>query len=179
MSLFRVAAPAPTVRHVAATLLQTTFFWGLFLALLPWLLHALATSGGLAPSPFPGHRALGIALFASASVLGLGSGLTMAVRGRGTPLPLASARELVVAGPYRHVRNPMAVAGIAQAIGVGLWLADWTVVVYALAGAVAWHLWVRPAEERDLEQRFGERYRHYRSAVPLWRPRRSRYVAPR
>lgn len=96
---------------------------------------------------------------------------TEAVQGRGTPLPLQTARKLVVHGPYRFVRNPMAVAGIAQGLAVGMFLANWLVISYALLGAVSWHLLCRPAEERDLLQRFGEPYRAYRGAVPLWWPR--------
>jgi len=49
------------------------------------------------------------------------------------------------------------------------------VIAYALAGAVVWHLGARPPEERDLIQRFGEPYRHYRDTVPLWWPRRRPY----
>jgi protein-S-isoprenylcysteine O-methyltransferase Ste14 len=37
------------------------------------------------------------------------------------------ANRLVVVGPYRIVRNPMAVAGALQTIGVGLWVGSWAV----------------------------------------------------
>ena len=40
----------------------------------------------------------------------------MAVTGRGTPLPFDAARDLVVSGPYRLVRNPMVVAGLTQSL---------------------------------------------------------------
>jgi protein-S-isoprenylcysteine O-methyltransferase Ste14 len=46
--------------------------------------------------------------------------------------------RLVVAGPYRWVRNPMALASIAQGVAVGLILSSWLVVVYAVAGALLW-----------------------------------------
>lgn len=171
MNWFRVARDGPTRRHVVTTLLQTSAFWTVFLVLLPWAIHAATTGFDLAPTPFAGHRVLGIALFIAGSTLGLASGLHMAVRGRGTPLPLCMARELVVTGPYRHIRNPMATAGIAQGTAVGLFLGDWFVVGYALAGAVLWHTIARAPEERDLAERFGDAYRGYRDAVPLWRPR--------
>lgn len=172
MKLYRVAREAPRWLHVAVTLLQVVVFWTTFLVLLPRAIHAASTHLGLAPTPFPGHRAVAIALFSAASALGLGSGVVMSWTGRGTPLPLASARELVVAGPYRFIRNPMALAGIAQGVAVGLFLADGLVVGYALAGAVLWHFGVRPSEEKDLVERFGEPYLRYRAAVPLWLPRR-------
>jgi protein-S-isoprenylcysteine O-methyltransferase Ste14 len=171
---FRPATAAPTWRHVLATLLQTTVFWTVFLFVLPWLVALGERTLGVPPLPLPPPwpRNLGVALFALGGALGLWSGITMAVRGRGTPLPLATARELVVAGPYRVVRNPMALGGIAQGVATGLWLQSGTVVAYALAGAVLWHVCVRPAEERDLELRFGAAFRAYRDRVPLWLPRR-------
>jgi protein-S-isoprenylcysteine O-methyltransferase Ste14 len=78
--------------------------------------------------------------------------------------------RLVVAGPYRFVRNPMAVGSIIQGIGVGLLLSSWIVVVYAVFGAVVWNVLVRPVEEADLEARFGEPYRRYRSELRCWVP---------
>ena len=45
------------------------------------------------------------------------------------------------------------------------------VVGYALAGAVAWQLLVRPWEEADLLARFGAEYARYRAAVRCWVPR--------
>ena len=43
-------------------------------------------------------------------------------------------------------------------------------VAYALLGVPVWHLWVRPWEEEDLEQRFGEPYRRYRRSIKCWLP---------
>jgi len=59
----------------------------------------------------------------------------MAVLGNGTPLPAATARRLVIGGPYRFVRNPMAVAGLVQTVGVGLWTGSWTTVFVGFAPA--------------------------------------------
>lgn len=63
-----------------------------------------------------------------------------------------------------------ALAGLAQAIGVGAILGSWGVVLYALVGAAVWNRFARPAEERDLAERFGEPYERYRAKVPCWRP---------
>ena len=98
---------------------------------------------------------------------------TMATRGNCTPLPTASAPSLVIAGPYRYVRNPMALPGIAQGIAVGAYLGSYGVIAYSLLGAIFWHIIVRPVGERDLVERIGESYDHYRTSVRLWLPRRA------
>lgn len=168
---YRVARPAATGWNLAKTAAQTTVFWGIFLFLLPPGIVALERALGLPAFHAGWQRGAGATLFALAGCLGIASGIVVAVRGKGTPLPPDTARELVVSGPYAWVRNPMAVAGIAQGVAVGIWLGSPGVIAYALTGGVAWHLLLRPSEERDLEARFGEPYRRYRATVRCWLPR--------
>jgi protein-S-isoprenylcysteine O-methyltransferase Ste14 len=177
----REARPASWRRNVAKTLMQTVVFWTVFLVLLPAAVFALETAVGLDWWRFaaPEWRAVGVVLFVLGGSLGLTSGMLMAVRGRGTPLPTDCARELVVVGPYRFVRNPMAVAGLAQGVAVGLFLGSPAVVLYALAGGPVWDVFVRPWEEADLERRFGDSYRQYRAQVCCWRPRWSAHATRR
>jgi len=166
------AGPA---RHLAATALQAGLFWGLLLGVVPLFIAMLEARWGLAVAVPEGlsmwTRGAGFVLLVLATSLGIASAAALATRGDGTPLPSAMPNRLVVAGPYRVVRNPMAVAGIAQGVAVGLLLSSWLVVGYAVAGALLWHLLVRPPEEADLEARFGEPYRRYRDAVRCWAPR--------
>lgn len=168
----REANPATRLWNVTKTLLQTTVFWTVFLLLLPWLFYTLETTLGLARWRFTSGlwQVVGVALFIVGGSLGIWSGVVMASVGKGTPLPLDCARVLVVAGPYRHVRNPMAVAGIAQGVAVGLIWGSPAVVLYALAGAPAWNVLVKPWEELDMVQRFGEQYEDYRAAIKCWVP---------
>lgn len=112
-----------------------------------------------------------MAVFIAAGALGLWSGWTLAVVGRGTPLPLDPARRLVVAGPYLYVRNPMALSGVMQGVGVGLWCGSWLVIAYAVNGALLWHAVVRPQEEYELSERFGDDYAAYRRVRKCWLPR--------
>jgi protein-S-isoprenylcysteine O-methyltransferase Ste14 len=164
---------APAWRCWLHTLVQTVFFWGFFLLIVPVLLQRVEVWLGASSAAFGagGVKWLGVGLFALASALGLWSGWSMAAAGRGTPLPINPAQRLVIAGPYRHVRNPMAASGVLQAIGVGLWLGSWLVVAYAIAGAVLWHTVVRPQEERELAERFGAEYEAYRRSRMCWWPR--------
>ena len=165
----RVARPAPRGWHVAKTLLQTGIIWSLALWVVPQLIHRAELAWGV--PGFAPPRGSGWLLFSVASCLGLWSGWTMAWRGEGTPLPLDTARKLVIAGPYRWVRNPMAVAGLAQGFAVGLLLGSYLILAYALAGGLIWQVLVRPIEEADLTRRFGEPYLGYCHQVRCWRPR--------
>ena len=166
--------------HVGRGLTQLVVFWTSFLIALPlalrwiemrWRLDAPALTDALI-------GAAGATLFGAASAVGLLSCLTMAIRGRGTPLPAATATRLVVSGPYRWVRNPMAVAGALQTIGVAGLLGSWTVAVAAVVGAFVWHIAIRPSEEADLQHRFGDPYTRYHSAVRCWWPRARPFTAP-
>lgn len=169
MRVFREAKPGTPAWQVGKTLLQTCVFWGLFLFAMPAGIAALENRLGVPPllerAPW-----IGGILFALGGCLGLVSGVTMAVLGDGTPLPIDTARRLVVRGPYRWVCNPMAVAGIVQGLAVGLYRGSIGVVLYALLGAVLWHVAVRPCEERDLRARFGGEYEDYRRNVHCWWP---------
>lgn len=169
---FREAPDAPAGRHLRRSLTQLVVFWTAFFAALPAALGAFerrlhldwpVLGGGAADLP-------AIATFGAASALGLWSCVTMAVKGSGTPLPAETARDLVVAGPYRLVRNPMAVAGVLQTAAVGIWSGSWMVVAAALLGGLAWHVLIRPAEEADLAARFGAPYERYRADVRCWIP---------
>lgn len=169
---FRPARPRPQpTRHILLTLAQIVVFWGLFLGLIPLVLTALEMRWGLAVAFPPGVRAAGGVLLALASALGLWSAAAMSGHGDGTPLPAAMANRLVIAGPYRFVRNPMAVSGFVQGAAVGLALSSWIVVVYAVLGSLLWNYAVRPLEEANLDERFGEDFRRYREAVRCWIPR--------
>mgnify|MGYP000865154642 CR=1 FL=1 len=169
----REARPASPRWNVAKTLGQTFVFWTLFLVVLPWAIHRLEDALGLAWWRFPGApwRWAGAVLFLLGGTLGISSGLIMAIQGRGTPLPADCPRQLVVSGPYRYLRNPMAVAGLSQGVAVGLFLGSPAIIAYALIGGPVWQVFVRPWEEADLEQRFGEPYRRYRATVRCWLPR--------
>jgi protein-S-isoprenylcysteine O-methyltransferase Ste14 len=180
MKLFRPAPNRSRAQNLLWTAAQCAVVWGTTLVVLPLLIVELERRLGVHGFRFRAQTVVAIALFMAASALNLATGAVLAVIGRGTPLPLASPQSLVLTGPYRYVRNPMAIAGISQGIAVAIWLGSWTVLAYAFAGAVFWHVVLRPAEEADLVSRFGAEYEAYRRAIPLWYPGfgRSRSVDP-
>lgn len=151
--------------------LQIVVFWGTLLFVLPYSILALEQALGVPGFDFPLRVWVGGAVFAVLGSLGLCSAWGTLIVGRGTPLPTDCASVLVVTGPYRYVRNPMAIAGISQGVAVGVMLGSWLVVVYALCGGLVWHFGARPIEEADLIKRFGEPYERYRASVRCWVPR--------
>ncbi|MGO4248599.1 isoprenylcysteine carboxylmethyltransferase family protein [Paenarthrobacter sp. RAF54_2] len=153
---FRSAAGRRTTTNVGATIGQMILFWGLFLAVIPVGLTFLEQRWEVT-LPFPPIAApAGALLLMLASALGVAS---------------AMPNRLVIAGPYRWIRNPMAVAGITQGAAVGLILGSWLVIAYAVLGSLLWNYAVRPVEEADLEERFGAEFISYRESVRCWIPR--------
>ena len=92
-------------------------------------------------------------------------------RGRGTIMPWDPTQRLIVAGPYRHVRNPMISSVLFMVAGQALLWGS------ALTGALAAfffvvnHFYFIHSEEPGLAKRFGESYRTYKANVPRWVPR--------
>lgn len=149
---------------------QIVAVWSFALVALPAVARRVDRVLGLRPWRWRRHRALGTVLLLAGSALGFSSASVMARRGKGTPVPFDAARELVVAGPYRVVRNPMVIGGITQSAGVAVLLGSTSACVLPVGGIVLWSRVLRPPEERFLVERFGEPYERYRRAVPLWRP---------
>ena len=169
---FHVADDASDAHHLRRSLVQLVVFWTTFFVVVPLLLVVVEERLGLSWNALD-HQAVhlvGATMFVLGSAAGLWSCVTMALQGKGTPLPAETARELVITGPYRFVRNPMAVAGYVQTTGIGLLVGSWMVIAIAAAGAVAWNVLIRPEEEADLADRFGEPYRQYAEGVRCWVP---------
>lgn len=169
---FRPAAKRQAAAaHVVSTFGQIVLFWGFFLAVIPYAITFLEQRWALA-FPFPTFAGpAGVAVLVLASALGVWSAAVMSTLGGGTPLPAAMPNRLVIAGPYRWIRNPMAAAGIVQGAAVGVILGSWLVVAYAVAGSLVWNYVVRPLEEADLKERFGDEFERYRQTVRCWIPR--------
>ena len=171
--VFHPAKSRKTSWNLFKTLLETSLFWLIFLYLCPKCILWLEQQINF---PTTNEQPLiGWGIFVLFGILGISSGITMSWIGKGTPLPMDCPNILVVKGPYRIVRNPMAVAGISQGIGVGLIFGSYAIILYAIAGGVLWHVAVRPSEEKDLEQRFGKSYLEYKKQIWCWIPTFAKY----
>lgn len=78
--------------------------------------------------------------------------------------------EPTATGPYRRVRNPMALAGLLMGLAGAWWLVSPAVAAVTVFGAMLWHVLGEPRREARLLKRFGSAYAEYRHAVPLWLP---------
>jgi len=167
---FRVARPDSRNRILVKTGLQIVGVWGFALGLLPALAVQADTVLGLPRWRSPRRRPLGLVLLVAGSALGLTSAWVMADKGKGTPIPFDAARELVVVGPYRVVRNPMVLGAISQTTGIAILLGSPSVAAIPVTGIVVWNAMLRPPEEKFLADRFGDSYRRYQDAVTCWFP---------
>lgn len=90
--------------------------------------------------------------------------------GKGTPLPYAHPKNLVVIGPYRFMRNPMVLGTVLVLLGTGLAVGSTGILAYSLLLFLIMHFFVL-IEEKSLGKRFGGSYTAYLEKTPRWWPR--------
>jgi protein-S-isoprenylcysteine O-methyltransferase Ste14 len=141
------------------------------------------------PIPF----LLAMMLFAKPSVVSILSGLVFTLLGEalrfwgvayaGSLTRVTGgvgAPEVVIAGPFAHLRNPLYVGNILMYGGIGVManaLAPWLVVT-ALAYFVFQYAMIVSLEEEFLEKEFGAGYLEFKKNVPRFFPRLSPYRHP-
>ena len=108
------------------------------------------------------------ALWAIGGIALLKSFWDFAHKGRGTPAPIDPPKELVAAGFYRYLRNPMYAGILLILAGHFLRLGFWLLLGYAALAFIAMHLFVTLYEEPALKARFGPAYAAYLQTVPRW-----------
>lgn len=140
---------------------------GVVAGLLPWLIThwRFGEDAGL------GFGVLGGVLIVLGLAILLECFARFAIKGRGTPAPIAAPKELVVTGFYAHVRNPMYVAVTSIVFGQALLFASAALIAYGVTVWFAFLLFVLYYEEPRLLREFPEIYPAYSAAVPRWIPR--------
>jgi protein-S-isoprenylcysteine O-methyltransferase Ste14 len=157
---------AATIR----TVVYLAIIVGLVVIFLP--AEILERSGVARASPV-GIIQFGGATFTLAGVgLALWCAHTFAVLGRGTPLPFDPPRRLVIAGPYRRVRSPMAIGAGSALVGVALFYESLPFFMFASLFMLAIHAMVVLYEEPTLRRMFGAEYAAYCTIVSRWLPHR-------
>lgn len=88
--------------------------------------------------------------------------------GKGTPVPVEPPKEFVAIGLYRVTRNPIYIGYFLALFGEFSILGHVLLFVYFVFWVLAIHLYVVLFEERELVERFGEKYLEYKKTVPRW-----------
>ncbi len=91
--------------------------------------------------------------------------------GRGTPMPVMATQRLIVEGPYRYSRNPMALGTLLLYLGLAVAVGSYSALALMLIVAALLLLYIRKVEEQEMTLRFGEAYQRYRQQTPFIIPR--------
>ncbi|HET9230623.1 MAG TPA: isoprenylcysteine carboxylmethyltransferase family protein [Vitreimonas sp.] len=140
---------------------------GTIAGVIPWLI----THWRFGEDASFGVGAVGVMLILAGLAILTECFARFALKGRGTPAPIAAPKELVVTGFYAHVRNPMYVAVSLIVFGQSLLFANAALIAYGVVVWFAFLLFVLYYEEPRLKHEFPEAYEDYAAAVPRWIPR--------
>jgi protein-S-isoprenylcysteine O-methyltransferase Ste14 len=162
-------ALVPLLKTLLFTILVPGFVAGYF----PYVLLAGKPEPGRGPLAWLGLLCL---------ILGAGiyfcTAWEFAVRGLGTPAPIAPTKFLVVGGLHRFVRNPMYFGVALFIMGEAALFRDVHLVEYAVVMLLIANVFVMLYEEPTLRRQFGESYEEYRRTVPRWIPHFRKKTCP-
>ncbi len=155
-----------------------TIVWGTifsFLALIagPWL--ALQFDTSFPAVDLGGIRYAGIALMAIGIPFSLYCSAILFLPGANRPMPYDTGDDFVIEGPYRYVRNPFLLGIIITLLGETILMSRFAMFAYTFLLVWCVHFWVIFFEEPALLERFEDKYKKYKDAVPRWLPKFKRY----
>lgn len=140
---------------------------GMVAGVVPWLITHWRSGEGATM----GVQIVGGVIIALALALLIECFLRFALKGSGTPAPIAPTKTLVISGFYARVRNPMYLAVSALIFGQALLFASAALIAYGITIWFAFLLFVVYYEEPRLMHEYPEEYAAYVEHVPRWRPR--------
>ncbi len=139
------------------------------------LVRALVTYQNWTNWKLPIPVGIGLVLVIATGAATLLAVINLALKGLGAPFAIALSRKLAVNWLYARTRNPMALAGLAFLVALGIWFPSILFVLWVLILFVPAYLaFVKLYEERELEIRFGASYIEYKSKTPMLFPRKPR-----
>lgn len=158
------------MRNFLITLLATILVPGVAVILVPyWILQA---TGGQPTSPLGLFEAAAVLLAIVGAAMVIWVSVTFVSKGHGTPMPLEPPKDFVAEGLYRFLRNPMYFGALLVLFAESILFQSAWILLYAGILWLALHAFTVLIEEPQLERRFGDPYRQYRSQTPRWVPRR-------
>ncbi len=121
-------------------------------------------------------RSLELGIGILCAVVGLSlmawSVLTFVAIGRGTAVPTAPPRKLVVAGPYRWCRNPMILGAMIYYLGGGIYFGSLRIgIVMLLLTLIIGTCYIKLIEEKELQLKFGAEYEEYKKRTSFLLPK--------
>ena len=158
--------PHQTQMNTLKTILYMGFMHGVFTVYLPYQLSARSQMFDLGI-----FRYLAFPLWILGALIIVQCSMDIIRRGRGTPAHLDPPKELVIAGWYRYVRNPIYLGALMVQFGLILWFGSTLAMVYAFLFFLAFHVLIIFVEEPILRNQFGAAYEEYCRSVPRWIPK--------
>jgi protein-S-isoprenylcysteine O-methyltransferase Ste14 len=151
----------------AATIVDRRSRWGVLLQLVA---YCLLWQGHFWTRPLsPWRTCLAVLLFAVASLLSWTASSALGKHLR-IDAALGAEHQLVRAGPYGVVRNPIYTSMLCVLLATATILASWQLFLASLAiFVIGTEIRVR-TEEKLLAARFGSEFQEYKSKVPAYIP---------
>jgi protein-S-isoprenylcysteine O-methyltransferase Ste14 len=88
------------------------------------------------------------------------------------------SHEIVTDGPYSMVRHPLYFFSLIGAAGIGLVSENLLILAMILVFYLAYYPFTILAEEKKLENKFGQAYTEYKNKTPRFLPKPSLYHGP-
>jgi len=147
--------------------LRALVFATLFLLLWLWVAMRLRSLDRYLGTPLPEWMALlGILFMLIGGSLAFTCVTLFIIQGRGTPAPFDAPRGFVAVGPYRVVRNPIYIGGLALLFGFDLYQQSKAILLFCPLWFFLAHVFVIFYEEPTLMNKFGKAYHGCCKAVP-------------
>ena len=88
--------------------------------------------------------------------------------GKGTPAPFMPTQKLITHGPYSYCRNPMTFGTFIYYLGIGIILGSLSFIALVLVVMALLLSYIKKVEEKELEERSGEKYVKYKLCTPFF-----------
>ena len=155
-------------------LILTVVLLPLFMIFIPYWMRRFDEYLTCGSFGFGVFRYFGVILFLGALSVCLYSIIFLTIRAGGMPIGRVKGGappRLVIAGPYKFVRNPQQLGSIIMLLGLTIYFESLSILIYTLIVTVFSHIYVVMIEKLGLRNRFGVEYEDYCKAVPRWVPK--------